>query len=266
VSLSLENILSGHINASLIIEFFFFSQKFSQQLLSFSGLPAININLLSGGSPEPAQWPANPVKEESRGWASGYDSLVFYGLKPLSPPETALTKTTKFDSSRVSQLFYDSLCGCDEPAAACDRDADCCGNSGANPFVCFSDPQTGGAQKCSACRIHEAPSAAKPAGVFETCNENGDCCTNNCVADQTIYSNCRPASNCANDEWKKAHESECKKCENFEFCMANRGDGICAGNPNCDLVIGRPAGIICDSATSTYKTCGPALGGGGVIK
>jgi len=223
VDLTLSDILSGHIDGTLIVKFFWFKKRWSKQLLSFTGLPKIGpFHLISGGSPAPSQWPNEPVAEDTRSWTSGYDSVPFVMIAPVKPATTPVTADASFNTTRVSQLFYDSLCTCDLHGTECSRKADCC-DAGDR---CLADPSLGtGKTICSVCQAYAPPTYENLNGINQGCVKDDDCCPGStCQAGITVRENCVLSCNipsylaahvlqcnCPNPAYYDAHETECKK-------------------------------------------------------
>jgi len=268
VDMTLSDILSGHIDGTVVVKFFFFKKRWSKQLIAFKGLPQIGpFNLIGGGSPAPSQWPSEPVAEDTSTWTSGYDSVPFVALTHLQAPETPLAPTGSFDDSRASQLFYDSLCTCSETAEPCIRQADCCDSSQA----CFADPALpGNATICSACRAYNPPSNADPEGVSESCTDDGQCCPGNvCSQTAKIRTNC--VLKCEDDEYLSDFNNQlgcfCFTNALFTFfyqtqCdewQANQGTDL-NGDGVPDVIIDpTPASDwLCDEVDVPWGVCVPA--------
>jgi Ca2+-binding RTX toxin-like protein len=164
VTLTVNNILDGHIDAALKIKFLFFSKKWSKQIVSFkSGLSIGPTNLIGGGSYDDATKKHQvQVPSDTKTWKSTYASVPFMALNNVSMPLSPV-----FDGSysplKSSELFYDSLCKCEDNGAACFRDADCCDSTS----TCFEDPAQNNKHVCREC--------GKPNNT-DTCKTDKDCC------------------------------------------------------------------------------------------
>lgn len=187
--------------------------------MAFTGLPPIGpFNLIGGGSPAPSQWPNEPVAEDTRSWTSGYDSVPFVAIAPVKPATTPVTADASFNSSRVSQLFYDSLCTCDARGAECSRSADCCDSTD----TCFGDPAMGGKTICSECRKYAPPTYAALNGTNESCTQNSDCCPGStCQAGITVRTNC--VLKCDIPSYEAAHMQECH-CDETAYKNAHQAE------------------------------------------
>lgn len=257
VDMTLSDILSGHLDGSVVVKFFFFKKRWSQQLVAFEGLPQIGpFNLIGGGSPAPSEWPDEPVAEDTKTWTSGYDSVPFVSIQRLTEPAEALSAVGTFDSSRAAQLFYDSLCTCQEPAEECNRQADCCDSTQA----CFSDPALGGGTKvCSACRRVEPVTDANPAGLNESCNNDLDCCAGNyCSQTGKVRTNCRlKCSDAAYlSVWQNTLRCKCGVDPIFTWLHAAECDALDDGG----IVISLPGDdYLCDEVDPPYGVCVPEV-------
>jgi hypothetical protein len=129
--------LSGYIDAALKIKFLFFSKKWAKRIVSFdSGLKIGPLNLIGGGSyDESTKKHQQPVARDVKTWKSSYGSAPFQGLQRLSMPP-GLTANASFDTARAGELFYDSLCTCQDLSESCNRQADCCDANA----LCNQDP------------------------------------------------------------------------------------------------------------------------------
>ena len=74
-----------------------------------------------------------------------------------------------YSTAKSRELFYDSLCKCDDNGIACNRDADCCDAHS----TCFGDPAQGGKHICRECG---------QSNYTDTCNTDKDCCDGICTS------------------------------------------------------------------------------------
>ena len=252
VDLTLSDILSGHLDGSVIVKFFWFKKRWSQQLVAFKGLPPIGpFNLIGGGSPKPDEWPSEPVAEDTRSWTSGYDSVPFVAIAPVTPPATALTADATFSTTRVSQLFYDSLCTCEERGSECERKADCCDTTD----TCFLDPAlSGGTKVCSQCRAYAAPTDAVPEGINESCTVDANCCPGNtCQTGLVLRKNC--VLKCEVPAFLAANQERCR-CGDAAYYAAHKAD--CDRHQQGGFDPGGPEfGYFCETYTVPYGVCAP---------
>jgi hypothetical protein len=181
-SFKLDRILAGHIDARVKVKFFFFSKTWKKKILDFGdGFGFGTVPLLNGGGelgiaddiypwglirmPTPLV-KLKPLVEGAFGPAIGSGSSVPEPLDgELEAPAAADPISLAFDTGRVEELFYDSLCTCKAAGADCRRNADCC----ADAPVCFDDPSPSVGPKCSGCR-----------GAGASCNVDSDCCAGGC--------------------------------------------------------------------------------------
>jgi hypothetical protein len=161
LGLTLSQILQGTISARVRIKFFFFSKTWRAVLLRFPGFGPIDIPLLNGGGAITA------LSVDPLGWGNVQMPIPFVDLQPLNAAEVLTGTTVDYNPSQVGALFYDGMCECKENGQSCVRDGDCCGKPSS---TCFSDPLTGGAKVCSACRPANM-------GTASTCNRPEECCS-----------------------------------------------------------------------------------------
>src|SRR5690606_21292482 len=178
VDLELSNILAGSLHGTVKIKFFFFSVKYSQQLVAFQGLPPININLIGGGAFSPGPAPSQTsqqitgrhefdvVSEEQQPWKASFESVPFVKMAHVELPPLDAIADAVFDTTRVGEVLYNNQCECTPMGESCTRNADCCldGQGANSDIVCFGDPETAGAESfCSTCR--KSPEVEEPDGV-----------------------------------------------------------------------------------------------------
>jgi hypothetical protein len=118
------------------------------------------------------------------------------------------------DTSRVEQLFYDTLCQCSKITEPCFRNGDCCDKT----ELCFGDPLKGGAKACSDCRAPDEscnvdtdcrggntcfhdPSNGKQycspcRDKSQSCNGPGECCAKDGLTQCTFYPGQTPGNTC----------------------------------------------------------------------
>jgi len=186
VNLTVSDMLNGHIDAALKIKFLFFSKRWSKQIVSFkSGLSIGPLNLIGGGSyNDTTKQHQNPVPSDTKTWKSSYASVPFMGLSKVSMPTTFVADAS-YSAAKSSELFYDSLCKCDDIGAACNRSADCCDAQA----TCFGDPAQGGKHVCREC--------GNP-NFTDTCVTDKDCC---------------PGAICNQDDVVTCHDEHNPECD-----------------------------------------------------
>jgi hypothetical protein len=172
-SLTIENLLHGNIDLVVKLKFLFFSKRYRAHIASFKGMctpgdptpePFCKIDIFGGYGVGAA------IPFEMLDWGTVLMPSSFLQLKKFKPAEIRAAGSEPFDSGRVGQLFFDSLCTCVDrfdlvpPADVeeCARSQDCCGFEEGE--TCFADPADG-RSLCSACRA-----------AAQSCNELADCC------------------------------------------------------------------------------------------
>ncbi|HWZ93236.1 MAG TPA: collagen-binding domain-containing protein [Polyangiaceae bacterium] len=148
--IEIGKILQGSLSAQIRVKFFFFSKRWSKELIHFNGLPqpgkgeglnkdmAISRDLFTSNG--------KAVAEGGPDWGVIRMPLPFVKLRtldvPMSPPPPPPNGTAPFSTSCVQKLFYDQLCLCAGEDDRCNTDADCCpifsppDPVGTQPFVC----------------------------------------------------------------------------------------------------------------------------------
>lgn len=164
VTLTVDDILDGHIDAALKIKFLFFSKKWSKQIVSFkSGLSIGPTNLIGGGSWDAAHKKHQvEVPSDTKTWKSTYASVPFMVLSNVKMPANPVG-TVNYDPNKPVKLFYDSECTCKDNGSSCFRDGDCCDTTA----TCFEDPAQGNKHICRQC--------GKPENN-DSCKTDKDCC------------------------------------------------------------------------------------------
>ncbi len=227
--LELEHILSGSLGLELKLKFFFFSIKYREPIISFTGLcpPA--------PSSSRQHWCDIPLFDadlrSSFDWGEIRLPMPFYPVKYLKWEwaNNDPVGTASFDSSQVGEVFYDSLCQCiptwndaDPPRQDCFRREDCCDAVYPN-IVCYENPEPvdGKLRKqCTGCRL-----------LDQNCNGDDDCCNPSFAScyksdpnDPDEVGTCQPRS------------GECGHCVRDEDCLPESGTGeplFCSGLRHC---------------------------------
>jgi len=127
-------ILSGSLSASVRVKFFFFSKRWSKELIRFDGLPiqghGEGENLDMAISRDLFKSNGQAIAEGGPDWGSIRMPLPFVKLKPLDIPSGTpvppVNGTAPFNPSCVQKLFYDQLCICAAEGDLCATAADCC--------------------------------------------------------------------------------------------------------------------------------------------
>jgi hypothetical protein len=218
-SVVLSEILKGTISARVRIKFFFFSKTWRRTLLQFNGFGPVTIPLISGSGGT-----GSSAADGSHAWGTAQMPLPFADIKKLPANEVLPGVSAPLDTSRVEQLFYDSLCQCSKITEPCFRNGDCCDKT----EVCFSDPLKGGAKACSNCRAPD-----------DSCNVDSDCCSGNtCFHDPSngkqYCSPCRGKSQSCNGP------SECCAKDGLTQCTSYPGQ---APQNTCNACL--PTGAQC---------------------
>ena len=170
----IRNILSGHIDAKVKVEFFFFSKTWRKTLFQFDGICKGDANVPNKDCDFPLVSLANSTTaaEGSFPWAEIRPELAFSKLRKIT---TSVTPgKAGANASNPGKFFYDSLCQCidgNDPSDTreCFRSDDCC--PGSKPR-CLK-PENGGKPVCTLCQT-----------VGLDCNADADCCdpdTNVCI-------------------------------------------------------------------------------------
>ncbi len=228
IGLDLDNILSGEIDASLRINFFFFSRTWRERVVQFNGWSK-HFDLVSGAgsagvSVTPMSTPSQngppPSDASTTPVASGVMSmgvsqaqvpltLLAHLVAPSTPALTGMATVdavpvgtgtpTSVDTSKVQQFFYENLC--------CTKTGPCQvnGQAPSSPPCCAGltcvppTPGTFGEPSCQPlCR-----------GVDEPCQSASDCCTASpqvvcgslglCEVCAPAFAVCKTSSDCCAD-------------------------------------------------------------------
>jgi hypothetical protein len=251
-NVDVTEILKGDLNARLRIKFFFFSKTWRKTIVSFPGIGSKSFKLFEGeGGASLGALPWGVVRVET----------PFLNLAlPTTPPGPRAPDapaTRPFDPAPVEELFFDSLCTCQEVDEDCTRADDCCPGLD----TCFGDPALGGRTVCSSCRALDqtcndsddccssapncliAPggdgigrcSPCKQSG--QACSEDGDCCSGGCV--DNVCADCLPfgepcqgreAGCCTKTSFTEEKMSCVTLSNNPEFtCWCQESGGACSG-------------------------------------
>ncbi|HVY29587.1 MAG TPA: lectin-like protein [Polyangiaceae bacterium] len=200
-----RNILNGHIDAKVKVEFFFFSKTWRKTLFQFDGICKGDANTPNKNCDFPLVSLANSTTaaEGRFPWAEIRPELAFSRLRKITSSATPGNRTASVE--KAGKLFYDSLCQCidgDDPndQRECFRSDDCC--PGSKPR-CLK-PANGGKPVCTLCQ-----------DVGRDCNADADCCdpTNNvcinnkCSGKLFCNATCSRDVECAS---KHCEDSSCK--------------------------------------------------------
>lgn len=164
VDLRLTDMLSGQIDGALKVKFFFFSKKFSQKLAEFDTGLEFTEPLIAGGSDE------RKVADDEPIWQYSFESIPLVNLDYLSAPPSDVVANQPFDTAKVDELFYDTLCTCVEEGGDCFRDDDCC-----DDLDCAGTSGTDGGSTCGGqCENPSSCDEANPCCSGYSC-ESGQC-------------------------------------------------------------------------------------------
>jgi hypothetical protein len=218
LGVDLQNILSGELDGTLRIDFFFFSRTWRQRIVKFNGFSE-HINLVSGGSDPsvtmntPTIAPPHGQMASEAGTTQTASGDIAMGLSEQQVPLTQLAylsipadpgPSVPFDKSQVVGMFYDNLCcaklteHCTPPNGAAPPPPPCC------PGLVCNLPEAGtfGFATCG-------PGCGAEG---QSCQASTDCCS----------------------PFVCGSLKRCQKCALENQPCASQAD--CCGNLTCDLV------------------------------
>jgi hypothetical protein len=204
-----RNILSGHIDGKVKVEFFFFSKTWRKTLFKFDGICPGDPNVPNPDCDFPLVKLAGSTTaaEGSFPWAEIRPELPFERLKKLVNG-TFESGAGAVDTDNAGKFLYDSLCQCidgDDPddERECFRSADCCPNKPR----CFK-PNSGSKPTCTTCQAVDAE-----------CNADADCCDTANNACRGGF--CKPKGGCSSPCSRDAECISSLECQADSTCYGS---------------------------------------------
>ena len=107
--------------------------------------------------------------------------------------------------------------------------------------ACWHDPDAGaGVDICTNCREHREPTKSNVLGVFESCNEDEDCCGDSVCSHRPLLVNCQVA--CSDD-----NDPDLSAIDKLLIAL-----GLKDAADNSEIVV---CGLVCDEETPPSGRC-----------